>query len=68
MEILDRESRQVRVKVIPSVKRETLQNEILNQIEDGSTVYTDCAPSYDRLAAKYYIHATVNHVKEYVRG
>lgn len=68
MGMLDRESRQVRAKVIPNVKRETLQNEILNQIEGGSTVYTDGLPAYDHLAAKDYIHETVNHVEEYVRG
>ena len=60
MGMLDRESRQVRAKVIPDVKRETLQNEILNQIAKGSTVYTDGWPGYDRLAAQEYIHATVN--------
>lgn len=68
MGMLDRESRQVRAHVVPNVKRETLQNEILNQIEGGSTVYTDGAPVYDNLAAREYIHATVNHVEEYVRG
>jgi transposase-like protein len=68
MGMLDRESRQVRAKVIPNVKRETLQNEILNQIEGGSTVYTDGSPAYDTLAARQYIHATVNHIEEYVRG
>jgi transposase-like protein len=49
--MLDRVSRQVRAKVVPNVKRETLQNEILNQIKGGSTVYTDSAASYDHLAA-----------------
>ena len=39
--MLDREARQVRAKVIPNVKRETLQNEILNQIEKKSTLHTD---------------------------
>src|SRR5271170_204711 len=68
MGMLDRESRQVRAKVIPNVKRETLQNEILNQIEGDSTVYTDGAPVYDHLGARDYVHATVNHVEEYVRG
>jgi transposase-like protein len=68
MGMLDRESRQVRAKVVPNVKRETLQNAILEQIEKGSTVYTDAYPSYDTLAAQEYIHATVNHVDEYVRG
>jgi transposase-like protein len=68
MGMLDRESRQVRAKVVPNVKRETLQNEILNQIEKGSTVYTDGWTGYERLSAQDYIHATVNHVEEYVRG
>jgi len=68
MGMLDRDARQVRAKVVPNVKRETLQNEILNQIEGGSTVYTDGAPVYDHLDAQDYIHATVNHVEEYVRG
>jgi transposase-like protein len=68
MGLLDREARQVRAKVIPNVKRETLQNEILRQIDKGSTVYTDGYPSYDTLKAQEFIHETVNHVDEYVRG
>ena len=50
------------------MKRETLQNAILSQVEGGSTVYTDGYSSYDRLAAQDYIHETVNHIEEYVRG
>jgi transposase-like protein len=68
MGMLDRDSRQVRAKVVPNVKRETLQNAILSEIEKGSTVYTDGYPAYDNLAARNYIHETVNHVEEYVRG
>ena len=68
MGMLDRDSRQVRAKVIPNVKRETLQTAILSEIEKGSTVYTDGYSSYDDLAAQDYIHETVNHIEEYVRG
>lgn len=68
MGMLDRENRQVRAKVIPNVKRETLQNEILNHIERKSTVYTDGAVSYDELKMRDFVHETVNHVDEYVRG
>ena len=67
MGILDRESRQVRAKVIPNVKRETLQNEILQNVKFGSKVYTDQAVGYDNLKYRY-IHDTVNHVSEYVKG
>lgn len=41
MGMLDRDTRQIRAKVIPNVKRETLQNEILENIQPRSTVYTD---------------------------
>jgi ISXO2-like transposase domain/Transposase zinc-ribbon domain len=68
MGMLDRDSRQVRAKVVPNVKRETLQNEILNHIERGSEVYTDASVGYGNLATREYIHETVNHVEEYVRG
>jgi transposase-like protein len=68
MGMLDRELRQVRAKVVPNVRRETLQNEILDQIEKGGTVYTDSAPAYDRLLLQGYMHQMVNHVQEYVRG
>ena len=68
MGMLDRQSRQIRAKLIPDVSREVLQGEILRQIEQGSTVYTDKFSSYDKLAKQNYIHETVTHVEEYVRG
>jgi len=68
MGMLERDSRQVRAKVVPSIRRDVLQREIINEIEKGSTVYTDGAVAYDNLAAQNYIHETVNHVQEYVRG
>lgn len=67
MGILERDSRQIRAKVVPNVKRETLQNEILNNIEHGSQIYSDQAVQYDRLKDQY-VHETVNHAEEYVRG
>lgn len=64
MGMLDRETRKVRAKVVPNVKRKTLQTEILDQIERKSTIYTDGWPGYDQLADKDFIHETVNHVEE----
>src|SRR5580700_7690646 len=66
--ILDRELRQIRCKVIPNVRRETLQNEILKQVRYGSTVYTDSATSYEAGLSRRFIHDTVNHMEEYVKG
>ena len=66
--MLDRASRQVRAQVIPNVKRDTLQKAVLDRVGFGSTVYTDGWPGYDGLKAEKYIHETVTHIEEYVRG
>ncbi|HEX8814753.1 MAG TPA: IS1595 family transposase [Terriglobales bacterium] len=65
--MLDREARQVRAKVVPNVKRETLQNEVLQNVKYGTHVYTDQAVPYDRLHSRY-VHEVVNHAEEYVHG
>jgi transposase-like protein len=67
MGMFDRNSREIRAKVVPNTRRETLQREILGSIEHGSRVYTDQAVAYDTLKTQY-IHETVNHADEYVRG
>ena len=48
--MLDRELRQVRAKVLPNIKRETLQSEILNNVTPFARVYTDEAGCYEGLA------------------
>jgi transposase-like protein len=68
MGLLDRDSRQVRAKVVPNVKKETLQGEILKHVVPVGTVYTDQHWGYDNLAAKRFIHETVNHMEKYVDG
>ena len=65
--VLDRDLRKVRAQVVPNVKRETLQNAILKQVELGSTIYSDQAVPYNQLTEKY-AHEVVNHLREYVRG
>lgn len=68
MGMLDRNTRQVRARVIPNVKRETLQNEILNGVDKKSTLYTDSWTGYKDVAEKDFVHEVVNHLQEYVRG
>jgi len=65
--MFDRETSKVRARVVPNIKRQTLQAAILERVEHGSTVFTDEAYAYDGLAAKY-VHEMVNHLHEYVRG
>ncbi len=68
MGILDRKARQVRAHVIPRVERRVLQDTILENVSKGSTVYTDGLPDYGNLSKLDFVHETVNHVDEYVRG
>ena len=65
--MLDRETRKVRTKVIPNVRRETLQDAILANVAPGGKLYTDAAVTYDGLAEQF-VHDVVNHAREYVRG
>jgi transposase-like protein len=65
--MLDRDVRKVRAKVVPDVKRETLQKEVLSAVKYGTTVYTDEAVAYDALRYRF-IHEIVNHSETYVKG
>ena len=67
MGLLDRELRQVRAKVVPNVKRETLQNEVLREVKHGSKVYTDERIGYDHLRQRF-VHEVVNQSERYVDG
>jgi transposase-like protein len=65
--ILDRNLRQVRAQVVPDIKRDTLQNEILRNVKFGSKVYTDDTFGYDKLKFRF-VHDVVNHAERYVNG
>lgn len=65
--LLDRELRQVRATVLANVKRETLQNAILENVTPFAKVYTDEFSGYDGLGKKF-VHKVVNHSQEYVNG
>lgn len=59
----------VMTKVVPNVKRKTLQPIIEQNVTIGSAVHTGELPSYSRLEAAGYRHDSVNHsAGEYVGG
>ena len=59
----------VMTKVVPNVRKKTLQPIIKENVEAGSTVHTDELKSYNGLAKAGYNHETVNHgAGEYVDG
>jgi transposase-like protein len=55
---------EVRTKVVPNVRRATLQRVVRQNIKTGSTVYSDSLASYNGLAWDY-IHATIDHAERY---
>jgi transposase-like protein len=57
----------VRTRVVPNRRKKTLQAEVREHVEAGSTVHTDFLLSYDGLEADY-THQVVDHAVEYVRG
>lgn len=59
---------EVRAKVVDRVRRNILEPEVLKNVEEGATVYTDSLMSYYKLK-DYYDHFFVDHSKgQYVDG
>lgn len=68
MGMVETGKRKVRAVVVPNAQRETLQNVILENVGFGSTVHTDSHSGYRFLAGSEYVHESVSHMNEYVRG
>ncbi len=59
----------IMTKVVPNVRKKTLQPIIKKNVEKGSTVHTDELKSYNGLKQAGFEHETVNHgAGEYVEG
>ncbi len=59
----------VMTRVVPNVRRKTLLPIVRENVEPGSTIYSDELKSYATLAGAGYRHSSVNHgAGEYVRG
>jgi transposase-like protein len=68
MELLDRETKQARVKVVKTPRKGDLRSAISEHVESGSTVYTDALKSYRGLPNDGFTHEFIDHAEEYVRG
>ena len=51
----------IMTRVVPNVKRKTLERHILANVKGGSTISTDELSSYAKIARFGYDHGTVNH-------
>ena len=67
--VKNRETKEVRAKVIDEVDEEAMEAFISDRIEKGAMVYTDGSHVYDGLWADGFEHEAVIHSRgEYVRG
>jgi transposase-like protein len=58
---------EVRTMVVPNTKRKSLHGEVTQNVEAGSTVYSDALRSYNQLSEDY-VHNVINHAEKYVDG
>jgi transposase-like protein len=66
MGILERGG-QVRTIVVPSRRKNVLQEHVRNHVAAGTALYTDALMSYDGLAQEY-AHKVIDHAERYVDG
>jgi transposase-like protein len=66
--LLDRNTREARVKVMGNVRQFGLRTNIAENVEQGSTVYSDALKSYRNLGADGFIHEFIDHTEAYVKG
>jgi hypothetical protein len=71
MGLLERHSEkkcsQVRAKVIPNTKRDTLHDVIRSHVEPGTAVYNDASAAY-RNPGPEFVNGFVDHAESYVNG
>jgi transposase-like protein len=70
MALISRETGEVRSRVVPNVRRDTLREAIAEHVDIGTTtLHTDQLPGYRLIAVEFEGHEVVNHAaREYVRG
>jgi len=59
---------QIRTEVISNRRKHQLESTIGQNVELGSSIYTDALRSYDRMAARGYVHGVIDHAETYVEG
>jgi transposase-like protein len=62
------EGSKVRTQVIMNRKKHQLEQIVGENVEMGSALYTDALRSYDRMAARGYIHQVIDHAEAYADG
>ncbi len=68
MGLLDSNTKQARVKVLPNTRAFHVRTHVIENVEKGSTVYSDSLRSYRNLPVDGYVHDFVDHTEAYVKG
>lgn len=66
--LLDRHTREARVKVLRNVRQYGIRKNVIENVEQGSTIYSDSLRSYRNLGNDGFIHEFIDHSEAYVRG
>ncbi len=67
MGLLERHG-EARVKVLPNTRSFHVRSNVIENVEKGSTVYSDSLRSYRNLPVDGFVHDFIDHTEEYVRG
>lgn len=67
MGLLERHTKQARVKVLPNTRSHHIRGHVGENVEQGSTIYSDALKSYKNLPEEGYVHEFIDHAETYVR-
>ena len=67
MGLLERHTKQARVKVLPNTRSHHIRGNVGDNVEQGSTIYSDSLLSYKSLPKDGYVHEFIDHAESYVR-
>ena len=68
MGLLDRHTKEARVKVLENNRQFHVRGTVVENVEKGSTVYSDSLKSYRNLPVDGFFHDFVDHTEAYVQG
>jgi len=68
MGLFERNTKKARVKTLPNTRAFHVRTNVIDNVQKGSTVYSDSLRSYRNLPVDGYVHEFIDHTEAYVRG
>jgi hypothetical protein len=68
MGLLERNTKEARVKVSPTNRAFHVRSNIIENVQKGSVIYSDALRSYRNVPVDGYVHEFIDHTEAYVRG